>query len=88
VNSVCNIGWKIAYLYYQADQPLPAFIEALNDEQDSVRGHAAFALGRYGPMAAAAIPSLTRIAADEKQERPTREAAKTALIEIGPGVSF
>src|SRR6266446_2160613 len=22
-----NIGWKIAYLYYQADEPLPAFIE-------------------------------------------------------------
>jgi HEAT repeat protein len=67
--------------------PLPAFIEALNDQNDSVRGYAAFVVGRYGRIAAPAIPSLTRIAADEKQEPPTREAAKTALIEIGP-VSF
>ncbi len=60
---------------------IPAFIDALKNENTEVRATAANALGRYGDQAAAAIPSLVDALKDS--DLPVRQGAARALEQLG-----
>ena len=45
---------------------MPNLIDALQDEKEDVRVHAAFALGGIGPTAKAAVPSLIEVLKDDE----------------------
>lgn len=62
---------------------IPLIIDRLTDYVFVLREEAAVALGRFGPEAGAAIPSLTRMA-KEDGERSCRQAAADALRRIEP----
>lgn len=66
----------------EAEQVVPALIEALQDENVYVRRDAARALGAFGEQAKSAIPALQ--AAQRDQEASVRSAAATALERIDP----
>lgn len=55
--------------------------------EDRVRRRIAYALWRVGPGAAAAIPALIDLLADETAYRDTRWYAKQALAAIGPAAA-
>ncbi len=55
--------------------------------EERVRGRIAHALRRIGPGAAAAIPALLQLLADEDVYRDTRWYAKQALVTIGPAAA-
>ncbi len=57
----------------------------LADKRPGVRGHAAFALGKIGPEASAAIPALVRRLKD--RDGPVRREAVWALGQIGPNAT-
>ena len=62
---------------------VPALVGSLSSAQDSIRASAAFALGKIGPAARAAVPALR-----ENLRRPdpiVRLASIRALLQIQPG---
>ena len=61
---------------------VPALVEALNNEHEDVRRHAARALGEIGPDAKAAVPVLLEVLNDEDED--VCECAAEALGKIGP----
>lgn len=66
-------------------QPLLGGVRAASEER--VRGRIVHALRRIGPGAAAAIPALLGLLADEDVYRDTRWVAKQALVAIGPAAA-
>jgi HEAT repeat protein len=65
-----------------ASQVVPAFIEALKDNDDDVRWSAAIGLGYFGAKAKEAIPALET--AQKDSDARVREAAGVALCRIDP----
>lgn len=57
--------------------PIPAFVAALDDEDESVRQYAAHALGAWGPAAGAAVPKLLGVLKSE--DGRARLAAASAI---------
>jgi HEAT repeat protein len=66
----------------EAEQVVPALIEALQDENVYVRRDAARALGSFGEQAKPAIPALQ--AALKDRESSVRSAAAASLARIDP----
>ena len=61
----------------------PVLMRFLNDPREPMRRKTAMALGRVGPAAQLAIPTLVEsLAFDESPA--VRDAAETSLAEIGP----
>jgi HEAT repeat protein len=69
--------WRVSG---HAETVLPAFVELLSSEDETLRGRAAWFLAEMGPGAAEAIPSLERLLKDGS--RDVREAAAEALKKI------
>lgn len=69
----------------EAEQVVPALVEALRDESAYVRRDAAAVLGKFGPEAMAAVPAL--LAARKDRERSVRKAADDALKKIDPAAA-
>ncbi|MDB5312684.1 MAG: hypothetical protein JWO38_6886 [Gemmataceae bacterium] len=65
-----------------ADQVVPALIEALKDKGADVRWSAAIGLGTFGDQARDAIPALQ--AAQHDRDARVREAVGKALFRIDP----
>jgi HEAT repeat protein len=65
-----------------AKDVVPALVEALQEQDDSTRSNAAFALGGIGPEARAAVPELLKLAKDRNNQLCV--LAITALGKIGP----
>lgn len=61
---------------------LPALIAALQDNDDSVRGWSAQAIGEIGPHAASAVPALMTLLSNT--DEGSRSSACIALRGIGP----
>ncbi len=66
----------------EAEQVVPALIEALQDENVYVRRDAARALGSFGEQAKPAVPALQT--AQRDREASVRSAAAVALERIDP----
>jgi HEAT repeat protein len=64
----------------EAKAAVPDLIEALKDENRTVRMGAGYALAEIGPAAAAAVPALQEAARDPEKE--VRDAAEYALKKI------
>ena len=64
---------------------VPALIQALEDNDNSVRLQAARALKMVGPGASAAVPRLTQLLSDRKADVDLRWTAAMALSFIGKG---
>lgn len=61
-------------------QVIAAKIQSMRDSNPSVRRDSAYALGRIGPVAKIAIPTLTELLRDEDEQ--TRQTAAEALKRI------
>jgi hypothetical protein len=61
----------------------PPLIEVLNDPDPKLRRAGATALGRFGPSVGSAVPALTELAKNDKDEE-VRKAAAGALEKIQP----
>jgi len=59
-----------------------ALTEALQDESGYVRRDAATTLGRFGPLAKAAVPGLAKLL--KEKDLGVRKAAEAALQKIAP----
>jgi len=68
-----------------ADQVVPALIEALKDRTEDVRWNAAIGLGYFGEQARDAIPALQE--AQRDRDARVREAAGVALSRIDPNLA-
>jgi HEAT repeat protein len=69
----------LALAHFRAEA-VPALVQALDDEDFSVRAAATRALGEIGPEARDALPALLNALNDENAA--VREAAKRALVDI------
>jgi len=72
----------LAKIGFTTEETVPALIDTLEDEDESVRSRAAEALGKIGPTAKEAVPTL--IDALQDQDESVRSRAAEALGEIGP----
>ena len=68
----------------EAEQVVPALVEALQDENVYVRRDAARALGAFGTEAPSAVPALQ--AAQRDREASVRSAAAAGLERIDPAL--
>jgi HEAT repeat protein len=63
----------------QTDEVVPVLVDLARDENRGVQMQAIFALRAISPRAKAALPALTEIALDNRQDQLVRQAAaKTA----------
>jgi vesicle coat complex subunit len=69
----------------EADQVVPALIQALKDKHADVRWNAAIGLGSFGEQAREAIPALQEARND--RDTRVREAARIALSRIDPNLA-
>lgn len=76
------LAQDFAALARQGEKGVPALIAVLKDGDAKARGHAAFALGKIGPVAKAAADELAR--AIEDDEPGLANQASFALGKIGP----
>jgi HEAT repeat protein len=76
--AIRGLGTKTA----EAEQVVPALIEALHDENGYVRHDAATTLGKFGSEAQPAVPNL--VVALKDKDRNVRTAAGGALKKIDP----
>jgi HEAT repeat protein len=79
-----NIMEILSALGPAAKPALDDIVKGLSDADGEYAGDAAVALAAIGPEAAAAIPELRRLLADEKTNPGLRYAAAFALGRIGP----
>lgn len=73
----------LASIGADAVQAVDQITAALSDDEAFVRGEAAIALAAIGPPAAAAVPALQKILADDTEDSGTRYSAAYALGRIG-----
>ena len=65
-----------------AQKAVPALTRAADDESDTVRSHAAEALGTTGQLSPTAVPALITALRDSKEI--VRRSAAFALAQLGP----
>jgi HEAT repeat protein len=75
---------EFLHMFWEAGkrEGLPMLMSMLRDEDETVRSHAAEALGAVGARADAAVPALLRVINDESPS--VRRAAREALRRIDP----
>jgi len=66
------------------DAAIEPLMAGLNDRSTPGRYNCARALAKFGPRAAAAVPRLTELASNRREDRTVRFWAVAALGEIGP----
>jgi HEAT repeat protein len=83
------VAWALSMLRKDPERCVPALVQALKRPSlpaanDDLRHNLIAGLGRFGPAAKSAIPTLAEIAANEKEDFELRHRAINALQMIGP----
>jgi HEAT repeat protein len=76
IQALGNLMGTLGNIGRRADLCVPLLIQELGDTNDYVRQSAAYALGRFGGQAKAAIPSLTQALSDKHMARAATAALK------------
>jgi tetratricopeptide (TPR) repeat protein len=67
---------KLGYFGLVGKDTVPALVEALEDENRSVRKEAIIALGKMGPVAQAAVPAIEKLLEDSRLDYQAKKALK------------